>query len=98
MGPTSVDPLDYARMIVHGCLERAYCKANSIDTTTHFTIMRREFEQYRDRFQGDRRTAMSSQPIDDYSTSPLSIVRCVAFLAFLVLSCLAACWWHAWVQ
>jgi hypothetical protein len=86
MGPMTIGPLERARMIVHGCLERDYCKANSIDTTTHFTMMRDDFERYRDRFQ--RGTAASPQSID----------RCVAFVAFLMLSCLAACGWYAWMQ
>jgi hypothetical protein len=87
-------------MIVHGCLERDFCKANSIDTATHFMIMRRDFERYRDRFQSYTGMDLSSlPPIDDHgSTSQTPIVRCVAFLACFVLSCIALCSWFAWVQ
>jgi hypothetical protein len=106
MGPTSIDPLDQARTIVHGCLERHYCESNGIDTRMQFTMMRREFERYRNRFQSDTGIDLSAPPVDDdcaispddYSTSQLSIVRCVAFLALLVLLCLAVCSWNTWVQ
>ena len=99
MGPTSVDPLDRARMIVHGCLERDFCKANSIDTTTHFMIMRHDFERYRDRFQNFTGMESSSQPIDDYRpTAQLSIGRCITFVVFLGLSGIAALLWYAWIQ
>jgi hypothetical protein len=87
MEPQSVGSLERARMIIHGCLERDYCKANSIDTTTHFTMMRPDFERYRDRFQSGT------------AASPPSIDRCVAIVAFLMLSCFfAACSWYAWIK
>jgi hypothetical protein len=86
-------------MIVHGCLERDYCKANGIDAATHFTTMRHEFERYRDRFGSNAAMESSTRPIDDYCSTPqLSIVRCVAFLACLLLSCLAVCSWQVWLR
>jgi hypothetical protein len=99
VGPTSIDPLDHARMIVHSCLERDYCRAKGIASSEHLTMMRCEFEQYRDGFAVHGVTKPSSGAIDDnWSTTELSTVQWVAFLVCLVLSCTAVCAWHSWMQ
>ncbi len=99
MGPTSVDPLDHARMIIHGCLERDYRRAKGIDTAKHLTIVRREFERYRDRFQiQTAKNPPSQQNDDDWSTPQSSIVALVTVLLCLVLFGTAVFLWHAWMQ
>jgi hypothetical protein len=51
MGQTRLDPLDYARMIVHNCLASEFCKLRNTGSTCDLTTTVYAFERYRDEFQ-----------------------------------------------
>ena len=48
MGPTRVDPLVYARLIVRQCMERDACTENGAATGTHRAVASRAFGRDRD--------------------------------------------------
>jgi hypothetical protein len=96
MGPTSVDPLGRARTIVDECLKRDYCRANSIATAAEFTLLRHEFQRYREQFQCATGTIDTSEGSENCSPSKLTIVGCSALLASLTLSCLGMYSWYSW--
>ncbi len=95
MEPTSVDPLDHARMIVLGCLGREYSKANTVDSKKHSTMMRQESDRFCDRFQNRSAAASPSQPIDgDFSDPRRSTVRWVAVTLLINMSFIAVFSWY----
>lgn len=86
-------------MIVHACLERDYCTLHGIETAARLTMMRRDFERYRDRFHIHPAIDVRPPPMrDDRPTRPRSNLACFAFVLCVVLSCIAVCSWRAWIK
>jgi hypothetical protein len=86
-------------MIIDGCLKRDYCAANCIDSASHFSMVRHEFERYRDRFGSNTGVVVPVASSDDvHAPARPSIVACIACVASLVISCVAMLSWYALVR
>lgn len=90
MGQTKVDPVDYAQMIVLGCLAREVCKTSSAGTQRDFTTTLRNVERHLDSVQIGALDSQRPQPIDDaLNVNEPQTLRHLALVIFCLLSSIA---------
>jgi hypothetical protein len=90
---TRLDPLDCARTIVLGCLERDFCSANTSNgDPCNNTIL--SFERYRPRSRAISPTEPTPQPGTVKITPPKrESLRSVAMTILSILSCIVVAIW-----
>jgi len=92
---TRLDPVDCARMIVLGCLERDFCKASKSDSDICVnTILR--FGRYSESVRVDAPSRGMPQPIKREGAAPERSVtpRFVTVTIFSILSCVTVGIWY----
>ena len=93
MGPTRVDPLAYARLIVRQCMERDACTENGAAKGTHRAVASRAFGRDRDEASSSEFLSSSgegvSKPTGQLSTriqsTPIFVLLCT-IVAIVLLS------------
>lgn len=92
MGQTSLDPVEYARTIVHNCLASEFCELHNTGSTSDFPTTVHAFERYRDDFQVGRPIHRRSSLLDEAPStayerwSPRKVVVVAMILAMLAVA------------